>query len=95
VEEGTSVFDNTVDDGVSDGDCPFLVHGITGDQVPTQTVETLKAIALKHWNNKGGVLSVSHSAAVQSIYNNPNLYPQMFPWLFPYGPNVRWIWFLV
>jgi Helitron helicase-like domain at N-terminus len=53
--------------------------------VPTQTVKMLKATALKHWNNKGGVLSVSHSAAAQSIYNNPNLYPQMFPWLFPYG----------
>jgi Helitron helicase-like domain at N-terminus len=31
------------------------------------------------------VLTVSHSASSKSIYNNPSLYPQAFPWLFPYG----------
>lgn len=85
VEEGTSVFDQAVDDGVSEGECPFLVHGLTGDQVKTSSVETLKGIALRHWNNKGGALLISHSENPLSIYNNPNLYPQMFPWLFPYG----------
>jgi hypothetical protein len=85
VEEGTSVFDKAIDDGVSEGDCPFLVHGLTGDQMQTKSVEALKGIALRHWNNRGGALSVSHSENPLSIYNNPNLYPQMFPWLFPYG----------
>jgi hypothetical protein len=28
---------------------------------------------------------MSHAANPQSIYNNPNLDPQMFPWLFPDG----------
>jgi hypothetical protein len=28
---------------------------------------------------------MSHAAEPESIYNNPNLYPQIFPWLFPYG----------
>lgn len=85
MEEGTSVFNKAIDDGVSDGDCPFLVHGLTGDQMQTKSVEALKGIALRHWNNHGGVLSVSHSKNFLSIYNNPNLYPQMFPWLFSYG----------
>jgi hypothetical protein len=53
--------------------------------VTTKSVEALKGIALKHWNNKGGALAVSHGAHAQSIYDNTSLYPQAFPWLFPYG----------
>jgi len=49
------------------------------------SVEALKGIALRHWNNGGGALAVSHSAKSKSIYNDPSLYPQAFPWLFPYG----------
>jgi hypothetical protein len=85
VEEGTSVFDDALDDGVEEGDCPFVVHGITGDQYNTKSINALKGIAMHHWNNHGGAMSVSYDASPQSIYNNPNLYPQIFPWLFPYG----------
>ena len=85
VAEGTSVFDDVLDDGVEQGDCPFVVHGLMGDQLDTKSVTALKGIALRHWNNHGGALAISHDASPQSIYNNPNLYPQIFPWLFPYG----------
>jgi hypothetical protein len=51
----------------------------------TKSVEALKGIALRHWNSGGGALAVSHAAEAKSIYNNPHLYPQIFPWLFPYG----------
>jgi hypothetical protein len=36
-------------------------------------------------NHGGKMLAVGHSAQPESIYNNPELYPQIFPWLFPYG----------
>ena len=85
VEEGTSTFDRALDDGVEDGDCPFVVHGLTGDQLTTKSASALKGLALRHWNNRGAALAISHDASPQSIYNNPNLYPQIFPWLFPYG----------
>jgi hypothetical protein len=85
VEEGTSTFDQTTEDGVDYSECPFIVHGITGESLTTKTVPALKGLALRHWNNNGGALSVSHAADAQSIYNNPNLYPQIFPWLFPFG----------
>lgn len=85
VEEDTSEFDDAVDDGVSEGECLFLVCGLMENQMTTKSVRTLKAIALKHWNNCGAALAVSHGTNAQSIYNNPNLYPQIFPWLFPYG----------
>ncbi|TFK58892.1 hypothetical protein BDN72DRAFT_906329 [Pluteus cervinus] len=51
----------------------------------SKTAETLKGIALKHLNSEGKMLAVGHSEDPEGIYNNPALYPQMFPWLFPYG----------
>ena len=85
VEEGTSSFDNGEEVGVDDGECPFVVHGLMDEKYETMSVEALKGIALRHWNNDGGALAVSHSAKSKSMYNNPGLYPQAFPWLFPYG----------
>jgi hypothetical protein len=85
VPEGMSVFDKDIDDGVAQGECPFIVHGLTGAQLDTKSVDAQKAIALRHWENKGKVLAVGRSAHLESIYQNPGLYPQIFPWLFPYG----------
>jgi len=66
--EGTSLFDDGDEEGVDDGECPFVVHGLTSDQMITKSVE-----------------AVSHGADSLSIFNNSGLYPQAFPWLFPYG----------
>ena len=85
VPEGTSVFDNECEDGTESGDCPFVVHGLTGEHLDTQSINSLKAIALQYMNRGGKMLAVGHSAQPESIYNNPELYPQIFPWLFPYG----------
>jgi hypothetical protein len=85
IEEGSSSFDNGEEVGVDHGECPFVVHGLLSEQYETMSVEALKGIALRHWNNGGGALAVSHSAKSKSMYNNPGLYPQAFPWLFPYG----------
>lgn len=85
VEEGTSVFDDAADDGVEDGDCSFVVYGLTGDKLMAKSVSASKGIALQHWNSCGGALAISHDGSPQSIYNNSNLYPQISPWLFPYG----------
>ncbi|PPR07612.1 hypothetical protein CVT24_004165 [Panaeolus cyanescens] len=85
VSEGTSVFDNEGEDGTEEGPCPFTVHGLTAETLNNMLPSQIKAAALRHFNNLGGVLAIGHSATIQSIYNNPHLYPQMFPWLFPYG----------
>ncbi|PPQ75527.1 hypothetical protein CVT24_013233 [Panaeolus cyanescens] len=85
VPEGTSVFDRDEDDGTEDGPCPFTVHGLTSETLNNMLPSQIKAAALRHFNNLGGVLAVGHSDKIQSIYNNPSLYTQMFPWLFPYG----------
>ena len=85
VPEGTSVFDNEVAEGTVEGDCVFTVHGLTGEACNLMTPNALKAIALRHLNSGGKVLAVGHSDRLESMWNNTQLYPQMFPWLFPYG----------
>ncbi len=75
VPEGTSVFDSEVDDGTVEGDCMFTVHGLTGEACNSITPNAIKALALKHLNSDGKVLAVGHSDHLESIWNNPQLYP--------------------
>ncbi|KAJ7814254.1 hypothetical protein B0H14DRAFT_3090128 [Mycena olivaceomarginata] len=63
----------------------FAVHGLTGEQYNTAKIDTLKTKALDHLPNGGQKLGVGHAAEPESTYNNVQLYPQMFPWLVPYG----------
>ena len=85
VPEGTSKYDLEAEHGVTEGECSFSVHGLTGESIEMMSSEALKAAALKHLNIGGSMLAVGHSSEIESIYNNPQLYPQMFPCLFPYG----------
>ncbi|TFK62062.1 hypothetical protein BDN72DRAFT_736469, partial [Pluteus cervinus] len=66
------------EDGIESGPCPFAVHGLSGQEMVNHTAEARKSIALKHMNSKGKMLVVGHSSAMESIYHNPRLYPQMF-----------------
>jgi len=84
--ESTSAFDQDYEDGVEDGPCPFVVNGITGEDLEINNPKALIARATKHlMQDNGGVLAISHDETPQSIYHNPKLYPMMFPHLFPYG----------
>ncbi|KAJ3963891.1 hypothetical protein EV361DRAFT_765584, partial [Lentinula raphanica] len=49
------------------------------------SAEAQKARALKHLDEGGKFMRTSHSNKPESIYDNPHLYPKMFPWLFPFG----------
>ena len=80
-----SSHDNDDEEGSSDGPCPFTVHGITGADYGKMSIQNLKARALQHLESEGKILGIGHDNVPQSMYNNPQAYPQMFPWLFPYG----------
>ena len=80
-----SSHDMEEEDGTEEGICPFAVHGITGEEYTKLSMTQLKARALKHLHDQGKVLGIGHEDKPQSIYDNPQAYPQMFPWLFPYG----------
>jgi hypothetical protein len=48
------------------------------------SMDRLKARALQHLSENRSTLSISHDSKPQSMYDNPQAYPQMFPWLFSY-----------
>jgi hypothetical protein len=84
--EAVSAFDNEKEEGVDNGPCPFVVNGITGERLSTMGPKALAAKAAKHLKEDNGkVLAIGHAEKPESIYDNPQLYPMMFPWLFPYG----------
>ncbi|KAJ7088932.1 hypothetical protein C8R44DRAFT_561738, partial [Mycena epipterygia] len=80
-----SQHDDTEEHGTIKGPCSFSVAGLTGVEYGLADIKTLKAKALEHLKNRGDVLGVGQSEEPQSLYRNLQLYPQMFPWLFPYG----------
>ncbi|KAK7039290.1 hypothetical protein VNI00_010195 [Paramarasmius palmivorus] len=83
--ESQAVHDNEEEDGTESGPCAFTVHGITGEHLEGRTTDELKGLAAQYFNNGGKVLSIGRKDFGESIWNNPTLYPRMFPWLFPYG----------
>jgi hypothetical protein len=84
-KEGLSIHDNEEEEGVETGDCPFVVHGIAGEEFTDLSLEALKAKAMEHLMSNGKIMFVGHAPQPESIYNNPQLFPSMMPWLFPYG----------
>jgi hypothetical protein len=83
--EATSVHDNEEEIGTEEGPCTFVVQGLTGEEYSTMSLEAIKARALKHLTSNKKIMFVGHSQQPNSIYSNPQLFPAMLPWLFPYG----------
>jgi hypothetical protein len=42
--ESISVHDMKEADGTTEGPCPFIVHGLTGEEISTKIMEIIKAI---------------------------------------------------
>ncbi|KAF7426379.1 hypothetical protein PC9H_008747 [Pleurotus ostreatus] len=83
---GTPAVNNMEEeDGTEEGECPFIMHGLTGTQMEEMSNSALKTLALQYFNQSGKVLGIGQASKFESIWNNPQLYPSMFPWLFPYG----------
>jgi hypothetical protein len=85
IASAMSVYDNEFEDRTTDGPCPFTVHGLTRPEFKSMSMDRLKARALQHLSENGLTLGISHDWKSQSMYDNPQAYFQMFPWLFPYG----------
>lgn len=80
-----SVHGIDVELGTENGPCSFTVNGVTGDEMETMSTDSMKAIALQHLNTFGKVLVIGRANEPISLYDNPQAYPQIFPWLFSYG----------
>ena len=68
-----------------EGKCPFVVHGITGENYSTLSKDATHALALQHLIKDQNILFVCHGTKPESMFNNSQLFPSMMPWLFPYG----------
>ena len=83
--EAHSVDDLGQDDGTTNGMCPLTVHGITGQNYTELPLHALKALAIQHLQQGGKVIAIGREAEPETLWNNTQLYPMIFPWLFPYG----------
>ncbi|KAA1480014.1 hypothetical protein DENSPDRAFT_743266, partial [Dentipellis sp. KUC8613] len=86
--ENLAVNQQADEDGTTHGPCPFIVHTLTANQLTsssTSNIKTVKAHAIRHLMNGNAALGIGRAPEPESIFNNPQLYPQTFPWLFPYG----------
>jgi hypothetical protein len=68
--EGTSIYDLDEEDSTEEEDCPFIVHGLTGMESDTKSVNTVKVIALQHFKNNRKMLTIGCVKSPESIYNN-------------------------
>ena len=84
-KEATSIFDMEEEEGIHEGDCSFVVHGITGESYSTLGKDATRALALQHLITDQNILFVGHDSKPESMFKNAQLFPSMMPWLFPYG----------
>lgn len=78
-------YGDDTDIGSEDGPCPLAVAGLVGEHLSDMSKKQKIAIALQHLESGKPFILYGHSSDPESIYGNPQLYPGMFPWLFPYG----------
>ncbi len=83
--QSPSAHETDKESGTEEGMCQFTVQGVTEQEMLTFNTSQYNLAALRHLEQKGKMLAVGHRKAPESIYHNPQLYPKMFPWLFPYG----------
>ncbi|EPQ50222.1 hypothetical protein GLOTRDRAFT_108694 [Gloeophyllum trabeum ATCC 11539] len=62
------------EEGTASGPCPLVVHGVTGEQLHTKSIKSLKALTVKHLTSGGQVMALGHAENTESIYNNPQLF---------------------
>jgi hypothetical protein len=87
------VFDSSHNFATEDGSCTLAVHTLTGPEANVLSTDTLLGASVKrfregankHFQSGRNVLAVGHNDQPELLYNNVDLYPGMFPHLFPYG----------
>jgi hypothetical protein len=87
--EPTAISNIDDEESTSKGKSSFVVHGLTGDQLSdlwkSDDRKTIRMEAIKYFAKGGKALGIGRSEDMESIRDNPQLYPSMFLWLFPYG----------
>lgn len=71
--------------GSEKGQCAFIVHSVNGEELVNMPYEAKVAHAIRYFEDGGQALGFGHDSRPESIYHNPELYPGLFPWLYPFG----------
>ncbi|EIW60995.1 uncharacterized protein TRAVEDRAFT_76781, partial [Trametes versicolor FP-101664 SS1] len=84
-DSGPVIDEEGVDNEHREKECTFTVHGLSEEDYVLMGRNEKIAAAIRHFNDGGGALGFGHAEKPTSLFNDPALYPRMFPWLFPYG----------
>ncbi|KAI9063189.1 hypothetical protein FKP32DRAFT_1572551, partial [Trametes sanguinea] len=85
-ENNTAVYEHEdVREAVTADHCPFMVHALTAPELGKMSYTERLAYAVRYFDSGGRALGLGHEQEPQSIYHNVDLYPGMYPWLYPYG----------
>ena len=83
--EALAVHEDQAAKGTDTGPCAMSIHGVTEADLASMSYTHQDLLAIQHLKNGGDILSVGRSSTPEPMNKNPQLYPGMFPWLFPYG----------
>lgn len=72
-------------EGLETRDVPVASHGVIAQSIEGMSIQEITLRAIKHFKTGGGAYTIPHSKKPVSEYDNPGLFPCMFPHLFPYG----------
>ena len=72
--QATAIHDLEGEEGIEKGACPFVVHGLTGEEYTTKNIKALKAIALDHLTKNRKVLAIGHAPQAESYTTTPNYF---------------------
>ena len=70
------------EEGTEEGQCPFVVYGLTGtilEHLGKQHPHQIKLQAVEHFKSGGKVLGIGQAKHPKSLYNNPQLYISKIP----------------
>ena len=58
---------------------------VTGIDMSDTSSNQMRTAALRHLKNGGGYIEIQHGSKPANEYDDENLFPLLFPTLFPYG----------
>jgi hypothetical protein len=85
IDESYGLDDHEQNDGSDTDTCPFRVHGLASNKIESMSLNDMKTAGISYLQKGGKMLGIGYAEEFESIYNNTQLYPRLFPWLFPYG----------
>ncbi|KZV90031.1 hypothetical protein EXIGLDRAFT_617488, partial [Exidia glandulosa HHB12029] len=76
--EARAANDNGDSIGTDAGECTFAINGVAFDFLTADNLDAVKAVSWNHMMNGGKALAVPHGNSPDTLWRNPDLFPNMF-----------------